>query len=48
MNGLLGAPIIKAQLGKDCVPDDSPFTTGPIGLVGSRPSEEALEESRRC
>ncbi|MGE5134843.1 MAG: thiamine pyrophosphate-dependent enzyme [Gemmatimonadota bacterium] len=38
----LGAPIIKAQLGKDCVPDDSPFTTGPIGLVGSRPSEEAL------
>ncbi len=40
----LGAPIIKAQLGKDCVPDDSPFTTGPIGLVGSRPSEEALDE----
>jgi pyruvate dehydrogenase (quinone)/pyruvate oxidase len=40
----LGAPIVKAQLGKDCVPDDSPFTTGPIGLVGSRPSEEALEE----
>jgi pyruvate dehydrogenase (quinone) len=36
---LLGAPIIKAQLGKDCVPDDSPFTTGPIGLVGSLPSE---------
>jgi pyruvate dehydrogenase (quinone) len=40
----LGAPIIKAMLGKDCVPDDSPFTTGPIALVGSRPSEEALEE----
>jgi len=40
----LGAPIVKAQLGKDCVPDDSPFTTGPIALVGSRPSEEALEE----
>ncbi|HXR72489.1 thiamine pyrophosphate-dependent enzyme [Actinocrinis sp.] len=40
----LGAPIIKAQLGKDCVPDDSPHTTGPIALVGSRPSEEALEE----
>jgi pyruvate dehydrogenase (quinone)/pyruvate oxidase len=40
----LGAPIIKAQLGKDCVPDDSLYTTGPIGLVGSRPSEEALEE----
>lgn len=41
---LLGAPIIKAQLGKDCVPDDSPYTTGPIGLVGSLPSEEALEQ----
>jgi pyruvate dehydrogenase (quinone)/pyruvate oxidase len=38
----LGAPIIKAQLGKDCVPDDSPFTTGPIALVGTRPSEEGL------
>ncbi|HEY7485867.1 MAG TPA: thiamine pyrophosphate-dependent enzyme [Streptosporangiaceae bacterium] len=41
---LLGAPIVKAQLGKDCVPDDSPFTTGPVALVGSRPSEEALED----
>ena len=41
---VLGAPIVKAQLGKDCVPDDSPFTTGPIALVGSRPSEEVLEE----
>ncbi|MBO0806447.1 MAG: pyruvate oxidase, partial [Nocardiopsaceae bacterium] len=40
----LGAPIIKAQLGKDCVPDDSPYTTGPVALVGSRPSEEALEQ----
>jgi pyruvate dehydrogenase (quinone)/pyruvate oxidase len=40
----LAAPIVKAQLGKDCVPDDSPFTTGPIALVGSRPSEEALEQ----
>jgi pyruvate dehydrogenase (quinone)/pyruvate oxidase len=40
----LGAPIIKAQLGKDCVPDDSRYTTGPVGLVGSRPSEEALEQ----
>ncbi|WP_197696472.1 thiamine pyrophosphate-dependent enzyme [Nocardia terpenica] len=39
----LGAPIIKGQLGKDCVPDDSPYTTGPIALVGSRPSEDALQ-----
>ena len=40
----LGAPVIKAQLGKDCIPDDSPYTTGPIAMVGSRPSEEALEQ----
>jgi len=41
----LGAPIIKALLGKACVPDDSPYTTGSIGLLGTRPSQEALE---RC
>src|SRR5256885_920738 len=40
----LGAPIIKALLGKACVPDDSPYTTGPIGLLGTRPSQEAMEE----
>jgi pyruvate dehydrogenase (quinone) len=40
----LGAPVVKAMLGKDCIPDDSPYTTGPIALVGSRPSEEALEQ----
>jgi pyruvate dehydrogenase (quinone)/pyruvate oxidase len=40
----LGAPIVKAQLGKDCVPDDSPYTTGSIALVGTRPSEEAFEQ----
>jgi pyruvate dehydrogenase (quinone) len=40
----LGAPIVKAMLGKDCVPDDSPYTTGSIALVGTRPSEEAMEE----
>jgi pyruvate dehydrogenase (quinone)/pyruvate oxidase len=39
----LGAPIIKALLGKAAVPDDSPFTTGGIGLLGTRPSQEALE-----
>lgn len=40
---LLGAPIVKALLGKACVPDDSPYTTGGIGLLGTRPSEEAME-----
>jgi pyruvate dehydrogenase (quinone) len=40
---LLGAPIVKALLGKACVPDDSPYTTGGVGLLGTRPSQEALE-----
>src|SRR5215469_4190637 len=40
----LGAPIIKALLGKACVPDDCEFTTGGIGLLGTRPSQEAIEE----
>jgi pyruvate dehydrogenase (quinone) len=39
----LGAPIIKALLGKAAVPDDSPYTTGGIGLLGTRPSQEAME-----
>jgi pyruvate dehydrogenase (quinone) len=41
----LGAPIVKALLGKGSVPDDSPYTTGSIGLLGTKPSEEAL---RNC
>ena len=41
---LLGAPIVKALLGKAVVPDDNPFTTGGIGLLGTRPSQEAFEE----
>jgi pyruvate dehydrogenase (quinone) len=39
----LGAPIIKALLGKAAVPDDSPYTTGGIGLLGTKPSQEAME-----
>ncbi len=41
---ILGAPIVKALLGKAAVPDDSPYTTGSIGLLGTKPSEEALKE----
>ncbi len=40
----LAAPIVKTLSGKDCVPDDSPYTTGGIGLLGTRPSEELMEE----
>ncbi|MBP2230666.1 pyruvate dehydrogenase (quinone)/pyruvate oxidase [Azospirillum agricola] len=39
----LGAVIVKALLGKAAVPDDSPFTTGQIGLLGTEPSQTALE-----
>jgi pyruvate dehydrogenase (quinone)/pyruvate oxidase len=41
---ILGAPILKALLGKSCIPDDSRYTTGGIGLLGTEPSEDALEE----
>ena len=41
---LLAAPIVKPLLGKGAVPDDSPFTTGGLGLLGTRPSEDAMEE----
>src|SRR5438309_582395 len=40
---VLGGPIIKALLGKAAVPDSSPYTTGGIGLLGTRPSQEAME-----
>ena len=39
----LAAPIIKALLGKAAVPDDSPYTTGGIGLLGTKPSQDAME-----
>ena len=41
---LLGAPIVKTLPGKACVPDDSPYTTGGIGLLGTRPSENVMAQ----
>jgi thiamine pyrophosphate-dependent acetolactate synthase large subunit-like protein len=41
---LLGAPIVKALLGKATVPDAHPLTTGGIGLLGTRASQETFEE----
>jgi pyruvate dehydrogenase (quinone) len=41
---ILAAPIVKPLLGKAAVPDDSPYTTGSIGLLGTKPSQEAIEE----
>lgn len=38
----LGAPIVKAMLGKDAVPDDSPYCLGGYAMVGTRPAQNAL------
>jgi pyruvate dehydrogenase (quinone) len=40
----LGAPVVKTLPGKAVVPDDHPVTTGGLGLLGTKPSEEAMEE----
>jgi len=40
---VLGAPIVKALLGRAVVPDDSAYTTGTVGLLGTKPSQEAME-----
>ena len=39
---ILGAPVAKALLGKAVLPDDSPFTTGGIGHLGTQPSHWAM------
>jgi pyruvate dehydrogenase (quinone) len=39
---LLGAGVAKALLGKAAVPDDLPFVTGSIGLLGTKPSWELM------
>ncbi|WP_238017077.1 thiamine pyrophosphate-binding protein [Dactylosporangium sp. AC04546] len=41
---VLGAPIVKSLMGKAAVPDDSPFTTGGLGLLGTAPSEDLMDE----
>ena len=40
---LLGAGVAKALLGRAVLPDDLPFVTGPIGLLGSKASYEMME-----
>jgi pyruvate dehydrogenase (quinone)/pyruvate oxidase len=39
----LGAPIAKPLLGKGAVADDNPLCIGGVGLLGTRPAQEALE-----
>jgi pyruvate dehydrogenase (quinone) len=40
----LGAGVAKALLGKDVLPDDLPFVTGSIGLLGTKPSWDLMME----
>ena len=42
---VLGAGVAKALLGKAAVPDDVPFCTGSIGLLGTKPSWAMMQ---RC
>ncbi len=39
---LLGAGVAKALLGKAVLPDDLPFVTGSIGLLGTKPSWDMM------
>jgi pyruvate dehydrogenase (quinone) len=40
---VLGAGVAKALLGKAVLPDDLPFVTGSIGLLGTKPSWDLME-----
>jgi pyruvate dehydrogenase (quinone) len=41
---LLGAGVAKALLGKDVLADDLPYVTGSIGLLGTIPSYDMIED----
>ncbi|MER7863392.1 thiamine pyrophosphate-requiring protein [Amycolatopsis japonica] len=41
---LTGAGVAKALLGKDVLPDDLPYVTGSIGLLGTRPTYEMMRD----
>jgi pyruvate dehydrogenase (quinone) len=40
----VGGPVVKALLGKAVLPDQSPYTTGGLGLLGTAPSIDAMKE----
>jgi len=41
---VLGAGVAKALLGKAALPDDLPYVTGSIGLLGTKPSWDLMED----
>lgn len=40
----LAAPVVKALLGKAVIPDDNPYSLGGLGLLGTEPSSDAMDE----
>ncbi|WP_129667044.1 thiamine pyrophosphate-requiring protein [Phytoactinopolyspora endophytica] len=41
---ITGAGVAKALLGKDVIPDDLPYVTGAVGLLGTRSSYELMRD----
>ena len=41
----LGAPVVKALLGKAVIPDDHPNSIGGLGLLGTEPASDAMGEA---
>ncbi|HEX2014910.1 MAG TPA: thiamine pyrophosphate-dependent enzyme [Nitrososphaera sp.] len=45
ISDLLGAPIVKALLGKAVIPDDHPNNLGGLGMLGTEPASDAMKEA---
>jgi pyruvate dehydrogenase (quinone)/pyruvate oxidase len=41
----LGAPVVKALLGKAVISDDNQYSLGGLGLLGTEPSSDAMSEA---
>ena len=41
----LGAPVVKALLGKAVIPDDHPNSIGGLGILGTEPASDAMSEA---
>jgi pyruvate dehydrogenase (quinone) len=41
----LAAPVVKALLGKAVIPDDHPLSIGGLGLLGTEPATDAMNEA---
>ena len=41
----LDAPVVKALLGKAVIPDDNQYSLGGLGLLGTTPSSDAMNEA---